>query len=143
MSKSFYVLERDGRYVAIFSEENGAGGFISTPGWVDDVKDARHWQDYTHADDIRRNLPHPYWMADPVEHAWIDAEEYAEGLAAEIAKWKAVARTAEAKSAALALEAEGLREIAEAYIRFGPQGPSKDKARSIILASSPSKGGET
>lgn len=69
--KTFWVLERDGKYVALATEPTPEGGFYRIPSWTDDVRDCRHWPTFNHADDIRRGLPHPFWMADVVEHAWI------------------------------------------------------------------------
>jgi len=69
--RTFWVLERDGRYVALAVEPTPEGGTYRIPSWTDDIRDCRHWPTFNHADDVRRGLPHPFWMADVIEHAWI------------------------------------------------------------------------
>ena len=71
MERSFWVLERNGRYIALVNEPTQQGGWVKIASWTDEARECRHWPTYQHADDERRHLPHPFWMADPVEYAWI------------------------------------------------------------------------
>jgi hypothetical protein len=96
--KAFWVLERDGRYVTVCREPSPHGGTYIVPGWTDDIKDARHWPSYQYADMERRGLGHPFWMADPVEHAMIGADEYADGLAKEIGRLRAALEDIDARA---------------------------------------------
>ena len=90
--KTFWVLERGdagGGYVTL-DEVQIRGGFARVPGWTDDIKEARHWPTQHLADVARRGLHHPFWMARTVEHAMISPEAYADGLAAEIGRLRAL-----------------------------------------------------
>lgn len=75
--KSFWVLERDGRYLSLRHEPSPHGGTYIVPGWTDSIVEARHWPSYQYADMERRGLGHPFWMSTPVEHAFIGA--YSDG----------------------------------------------------------------
>jgi hypothetical protein len=89
--RTFWVLERDGRYVSMSDVETTQGGFVRHVDWTDDIKEARHFPTQQYADDLRRSLGHPFWMSDPVQHAWISPDAYADGLAAEITTLRAQA----------------------------------------------------
>jgi hypothetical protein len=89
MTETFWVLERGAQYVTLNDVPTGDGGFTRRAGWTDDIKDARHWPTYDYANIVRKRLGHPFWMSDPVEHAMISPEVYADGLAQEISRLKA------------------------------------------------------